>query len=52
MEHIGHRVWAIPEGFIPDASTGPESMASQGQAATRANGRLGVTHLAYGYRTV
>ncbi|MFF9409457.1 sensory rhodopsin transducer [Streptomyces anandii] len=28
MEHIGQRVWAIPEGYIPGASTGPESMAS------------------------
>ncbi|TQJ91247.1 sensory rhodopsin transducer [Streptomyces sp. SLBN-31] len=28
MEHIGHHVWAIPEGFIPGSSTGPESMAS------------------------
>lgn len=28
MEHLGQRVWAIPEGFIPDSSTGPESMAS------------------------
>lgn len=28
MEHIGHRVWAIPEGFIPDSSTGSESMVS------------------------
>jgi hypothetical protein len=23
-EHIGHRRWVIPEGWIPDGSTGPE----------------------------
>ncbi|GAA2483522.1 sensory rhodopsin transducer [Streptomyces longisporus] len=28
MEHIGRHVWAIAEGFIPQSSTGPESMAS------------------------
>lgn len=28
MDHIGHTVWAIPEGFIPGSSTGPESMKS------------------------
>ena len=32
MEHIGQRVWAIPEGCIPGAGTGPESMASHGTA--------------------
>jgi hypothetical protein len=25
---IGHRVWAIPEGYIPGESTGPEEMTS------------------------
>jgi hypothetical protein len=25
---IGHRIWAIPEGYIPDGSTGPEDMES------------------------
>ncbi|WP_432138137.1 MULTISPECIES: sensory rhodopsin transducer [unclassified Streptomyces] len=28
MEHLGQRVWAIPEGFVPGASTGPASMTS------------------------
>jgi hypothetical protein len=25
---IGHRVWAIPEGWIPGSSTGPDDMES------------------------
>jgi hypothetical protein len=25
---IGHRVWAIPEGWIPGRSTGPDDMES------------------------
>jgi len=25
---IGHRLWAIPEGYIPGSSTGPEDMTS------------------------
>jgi hypothetical protein len=25
---IGHKVWAIPEGWIPGSSTGPEDMES------------------------
>lgn len=25
---IGHKVWAIPEGYIPGSSTGPETMTS------------------------
>jgi len=28
MDDIGHRVWAIAEGYIPSESTGPESMTS------------------------
>ncbi|MEU6285806.1 sensory rhodopsin transducer [Streptomyces sp. NPDC047028] len=28
MEHIGHSVWTIPEGFIFLSSTGPKSMIS------------------------
>lgn len=28
MEQIGHRLWAIAEGFIPGESTGPEEMTS------------------------
>lgn len=28
MNAIGHRVWAIPEGWIPGHSTGPEDMES------------------------
>jgi hypothetical protein len=25
---IGHKVWAVPEGWIPGSSTGPEEMES------------------------
>jgi hypothetical protein len=25
---IGHKVWAVPEGYIPSSSTGPEEMTS------------------------
>jgi hypothetical protein len=28
MNAIGNRTWAIPEGWIPDRSTGPDDMAS------------------------
>jgi hypothetical protein len=28
MQAIGHRMWAIAEGFIPDGSTGGEEMTS------------------------
>lgn len=28
MTAIGHRVWAIPEGWIPGRSTGPDDMQS------------------------
>jgi hypothetical protein len=28
MEAIGHRTWAIPEGWIPDRSSGPDDMES------------------------
>jgi hypothetical protein len=28
MATIGYRVWAIPEGYIPGSSTGPEAMTS------------------------
>ena len=28
MKAIGHRTWAIPEGWIPDRSTGPDDMES------------------------
>jgi hypothetical protein len=28
MEPIGHRVWAIPEGYIPGRSSGAEDMTS------------------------
>jgi hypothetical protein len=29
---MGHRVWAIPEGYIPGSSTGPEEMTSHESA--------------------
>jgi hypothetical protein len=28
MDAIGHRIWAIPEGWIPDRSSGPDDMES------------------------
>lgn len=28
MKAMGHRVWAIAEGFIPDRSSGPDDMES------------------------
>ncbi|MGW4568885.1 sensory rhodopsin transducer [Streptomyces sp. NPDC004561] len=33
MEHVGHRVWAIPEGFVPESSTGPEPMMTSHETA-------------------
>jgi hypothetical protein len=27
-EALGHRVWAVPEGYIPGSSSGPEDMTS------------------------
>jgi hypothetical protein len=29
---MGHRVWAIPEGYIPGSSTGPQEMTSHESA--------------------
>jgi hypothetical protein len=39
-EEIGHRIWAIPEGYIPGASTGPEpEMTSHETACILNTGR-------------
>jgi hypothetical protein len=36
-EPIGHRRWAIPEGFIPGASTGPEPAMTSHETACLLN---------------
>lgn len=33
MNALGHRVWTIPEGWIPGRSTGPENMTSHETAS-------------------
>lgn len=33
MNAMGHRTWAIPEGWIPDRSTGPDEMESHETAS-------------------
>jgi len=33
MNAMGHRIWAIPEGWIPDRSTGPDEMESHETAS-------------------
>ena len=33
MAAMGHRVWAIPEGFIPGRSSGPDDMQSHETAS-------------------
>jgi hypothetical protein len=37
MEPIGHRVWAIPEGYIPSRSTGPEPEMTSHETACLLN---------------
>jgi hypothetical protein len=40
MKHeIGHTVWAIPEGYIPSSSTGPEPQMTSHETACILNAR-------------
>ena len=39
MNAMGHRVWAIPEGWIPGRSTGPDDMDRTLHQHTRLDSR-------------